>query len=135
MFVASLSKLVLCLAVFVSSSFLFAFGNGKCCKTHDKLASCSGCIGWDDDGDEDIDWYMDIGNHSGKKCTNGDPSDNCTETMTECASVTNMTKYDRRVAGVCQGANGTAPGPISISVMQCDENDDPCPTPIPQPEE
>ncbi|MCA9215965.1 MAG: hypothetical protein KDB27_23020 [Planctomycetales bacterium] len=100
-------------------------GNNKCCKSIDKLNGCSGCIGWDDDDDDEIDWYMDIGNHSGKKCEDGGTG-NCDEEAIECANVNNLTKYKRRVGGVCQGQDGTAAGPYSINVNQCNSSDTQC---------
>lgn len=100
--------------------------NGKCCNSVDKLSECSGCIGWDDNNDNKIDWYMDIGDHSGKKCKSGNATDNCDEELLSCATVNNLTRYKKRILLVCSDQNGTAAGPYTIKVDQCNAADSAC---------
>jgi len=122
-----LLRVLLVVVIAVGGSYVgdaFA-GNNKCCESKDKYSGCSGCIGMSSDGDDEIDFYVNIGNHSAKKCKSGGTG-NCTETAdVECASSTNLTKYKRRVAGVCQGQDGTVSS-IAIGVEQCDNNDTQC---------
>lgn len=129
-----LSRLTAYLGIFGTTFFVFPLANGKCCKQQNVLNSCKGCIGWDNDNDNKIDWYMNIGIHGGKKCKNGNTNDNCDEEKRTCATVSNLTKFNTRIAGVCTGANGVATGPYTISVMQCGVDDDQCSEPEPVPE-
>lgn len=102
--------------------------NNKCCYWKANESACSDCIGWDNDGDEEIDWYMDIGDHGAKRCKAGETGDNCTEAVGKCATVSaGATKFKTRgIGGFCSGVNGVTSVDLDIEIDQCDASDTQC---------
>lgn len=93
--------------------------NQKCCYQVNKDSACSGCIGWDDNGDGTIDWYMKIGDHGSKKCKSGQPTDNCDDTSTNrvCTTIpVGTTKYSDMFCLVSIGVTTVA---IDLKIKQC----------------
>lgn len=99
--------------------------NNKCCYWKSKESGCSGCVGYDSNGDDAVDYYMNIGDHGAKRCKNGENGDNCTESLRECAVVTmGTTKY--KIGILCKDQDGVTMSDISIETEQCAASDTPC---------
>ena len=86
---------------------------GKCCNDG---SGCSGCVQVSSDPPR----YVDLGSNTVKKCASNSLPTTCDEEQTVCFSGTSVNVYD---AG-CANVIGTTT--FSMSISQCDSNDDLC---------
>ncbi len=122
---------VLLLAAFFGATLaskIVMAANMKCCKQQNNVAACSGCLGVDNSVPPDgtPDDCVNIGNHGAMKCQSGGSNDNCTEASLQCASGTNLTRYNVGIGCNCLIANGIQAS-ATFFTDQCDSADSQCP--------